>query len=54
VGAIITWEAGGANTNGSRLQAGAIFLLTILREILGVGSASKIDSVEIKMAERPS
>ena len=48
VGAIITWEAGGAKYKRLKTAGGSYLSSHDPREILGVGSASKIDSVEIK------
>ncbi len=48
IGAVITWVAGGAKK--SRLKNGGGSYLASLdpREILGIGTATKIDSVEVK------
>jgi hypothetical protein len=48
VGAIITWEAGGVKFRRLKTGGGSFLASHDPREILGVGSAPKIDSVEIK------
>lgn len=48
VGAIITWEAGGVKRRRLKTSGGSYLSSHDPREILGVGTAKKIDSVEIK------
>lgn len=48
VGAIITWEAGGVKRTRQKTGGGSYLASHDPREILGVGKAAKIDSVEIK------
>jgi hypothetical protein len=48
VGAIITWEAGGVKYKRLKTAGGSYLSSHDPREILGVGAATKIDSVEIK------
>ncbi len=48
VGAIITWEAGGVKRTRLKTGGGSYLASHDPREILGVGAAAKIDSVEIK------
>ncbi|MFL6274771.1 MAG: CRTAC1 family protein [Blastocatellia bacterium] len=48
VGAIITWEAGGVRRSRLKTSGGSFLSSHDPREILGVGRAAKIDSVEIK------
>jgi hypothetical protein len=48
VGAIITWEAGGKKFQRLKTGGGSYLASHDPREILGVGSATKIDSIEIK------
>jgi enediyne biosynthesis protein E4 len=48
VGAIITWEAGGVKRRRLKTSGGSYLSSHDPREILGVGKAAKIDSVEIK------
>ncbi len=48
VGAIITWEAGGVKRSRLKTSGGSFLSSHDPREVLGVGKATKIDSVEIK------
>jgi hypothetical protein len=48
VGAIITWTAGGVKRSRLKTGGGSYLSSHDPREILGVGQAAKIDSVEIK------
>ena len=48
VGAIITWQAGGAKRSRLKTAGGSYLSSHDPREILGIGSATKIDSVEIR------
>jgi hypothetical protein len=48
VGAVITWEAGGVRRSRLKTGGGSYLASHDPREILGVGGAAKIDSVEIK------
>jgi len=48
VGAVITWEAGGVKRKRLKTSGGSYLVSHDPREILGVGKATKIDSVEIK------
>lgn len=48
VGAIITWEAGGVKRTRCKTSGGSYLASHDPREILGLGQATKIDSVEIK------
>ena len=48
VGAIITWEAGGVKRSRWKTSGGSYLSSHDPREILGIGQATKIDSVEIK------
>ncbi len=48
VGAIISWEAGGAKRKRLKTSGGSYLASHDPREILGVGKATKIDSLEIK------
>ena len=48
VGAIITWEAGGVKYKRLTTAGGSYLASHDPREILGVGAATKIDSIEIK------
>lgn len=48
VGAIITWEAGGVKRTRWKTSGGSYLASHDPREILGLGQATKIDSVEIK------
>lgn len=48
VGAIITWEAGGVKYRRLKTAGGSYLSSHDPREILGVGTATKIDSIEIK------
>ena len=48
VGAIITWEAGGVKRRRLKTSGGSFLATHDPREILGLGPATKIDSVEIK------
>jgi enediyne biosynthesis protein E4 len=48
VGAIITWEAGGVKYKRLKTAGGSYLSSHDPREILGVGAATKIDSIEIK------
>ena len=48
VGAIITWEAGGVKYRRLKTGGGSYLSSHDPREILGVGAATKIDSIEIK------
>jgi len=48
VGAIITWEAGGVKRSRLKTGGGGYLSSHDPREILGIGKATKIDSVEIK------
>jgi hypothetical protein len=47
-GAIITWQAGGVKRSRLKTAGGSYLSSSDPREILGLGSASKIDSVEIR------
>src|SRR5437870_10430360 len=47
VGAIITWEAGGVKYRRLKTAGGSYLSSHDPREILGIGSATKIDSIEI-------
>jgi hypothetical protein len=48
VGAIITWEAGGVKYRRLKTGGGSYLSSHDPREILGIGAATKIDSIEIK------
>ncbi|MCM3871465.1 MAG: CRTAC1 family protein [Pyrinomonadaceae bacterium] len=48
VGAIISWEAGGVKHRRLKIGGGSFLSSHDPREILGLGKATKIDSVEIK------
>ena len=48
VGAIITWEVGGVKYRRLKTAGGSYLSSHDPREILGIGKAAKIDSVEIK------
>lgn len=48
VGAIITWEAGGVKYKRLKTGGGSYLSSHDPREVLGVGGATKIDSIEIK------
>ena len=48
VGAIITWEAGGAKRKRLKTAGGSYLSSHDPREVLGVGATTKIDSIEIK------
>src|SRR6185503_18695773 len=48
VGAIMTWEAGGVKYKRLKTAGGSYLSSHDPREILGVGAATKIDSIEIK------
>jgi enediyne biosynthesis protein E4 len=48
VGAIITWEAGGVKFRRLKIGGGSYLSSHDPREILGVGKATKIDTIEIK------
>jgi enediyne biosynthesis protein E4 len=48
VGAIITWKAGGVKRSRLKTGGGSYLSSHDPREILGIGQAAKIDSVEIK------
>jgi len=48
VGAIITWEAGGVKYKRLKTAGGSFLASHDPREILGIGPATKIDSIEIK------
>ncbi len=47
-GAIITWEAGGVKRSRLKTGGGSYLASHDPREILGIGTAAKIDNVEIK------
>lgn len=48
VGAIITWQAGGAKRSRLKTGGGSYLSSHDPREVLGLGTASKIDQVEIR------
>jgi len=48
VGAVITWQAGGTKRTRLRTGGGSYLSSSDPREILGVGQAAKIDSIEIR------
>ena len=48
VGAIITWEAGGKKFQRLKTAGGSFLASHDPREILGIGQANKMDSIEIK------
>ncbi len=48
VGAMITWEAGGVKRSRLKTAGGSYLSSHDPREILGIGQAAKIDSVQIK------
>ena len=48
VGAVITWQAGGVKRSRLKTSGGSYLASHDPREILGLGSAAKIDSVEIR------
>jgi hypothetical protein len=48
VGAVITWEAGGVRRSRLKTGGGSYLSSHDPREILGLGKAAKLDSVEIK------
>src|SRR5215471_14218052 len=48
VGAIITWTAGGVKRSRLKTSGGSYLSSHDPREILGIGQAAKIDSVEVK------
>jgi hypothetical protein len=52
VGAIITWEAGGVKHRRFKTSGGSFLATHDARELLGIGQATKIDSVEIKWPSR--
>ena len=47
-GAIIAWEAGGLKRRRLKTAGGSYLSSSDPREVLGLGSASRIDSVEIR------
>ena len=47
VGAIITWEAGGVKYKRLKTAGGSFLASHDPREVLGIGAATKIDSIEI-------
>ena len=48
VGAVITWQAGGVKRTRLRTSGGSYLSSHDPREILGLGTATKIDSIEIR------
>src|SRR5437588_2856316 len=48
VGAIITWQAGGVKRSRLKTAGGSYLASHDPREVLGIGSASRFDSVEIR------
>jgi hypothetical protein len=48
VGAVITWQAGGVKRSRLKTAGGSYLASHDPRELLGLGSATKIDSVEIR------
>jgi hypothetical protein len=48
VGAIITWQAGGVKRNRLRTAGGSYLASHDPRELLGLGSARRVESVEIR------
>src|SRR5262249_38638130 len=48
VGAIISWEAGGIKRSRLKTNGGSYLASHDPREILGLGSATKVDAVEIR------
>ena len=48
VGAIITWEAGGVKYRRLKTAGGSYLSSHDPREILGIGPATKVDSIEVK------
>jgi hypothetical protein len=48
VGAIITWEAGGQKFRRLKTAGGSYLSSHDPREVLGIGAATKVDSIEIK------
>ena len=48
VGAVITWQAGGVKRSRLKTGGGSYLSSHDPREVLGLGSANKIDSVEIR------
>ena len=50
VGATITWTAGGVTRSRYKSNGGSYLSSHDMREVLGVGQATKIDSLEIKWA----
>jgi hypothetical protein len=48
VGAVITWQAGGIKRSRLKTAGGSYLASHDPREVLGIGSASTIDSVEIR------
>jgi hypothetical protein len=48
IGAIITWSAGGTTRSRFKTHGGSYLSSHDMREVLGIGSATKLDSVEIK------
>jgi hypothetical protein len=48
VGAVITWQAGGARRSRLKTSGGSYLASHDPREILGAGPGGKIDSVEIR------
>ncbi|HEX5706802.1 MAG TPA: CRTAC1 family protein [Pyrinomonadaceae bacterium] len=48
VGALITWQSGGARRSRLKTSGGSYLASHDPREVLGLGAASKVDSVEIR------
>jgi hypothetical protein len=48
VGAVITWQAGGVRRSRLKTAGGSYLASHDPREVLGLGSAAKVDSVEIR------
>jgi hypothetical protein len=48
VGAVITWQAGGTKRSRLKTAGGSYLASHDPREVLGLGAASKVDSVEIR------
>jgi len=48
VGAVITWQAGGVRRSRLKTGGGSYLSSHDPREVLGIGTATKIDSLEIK------
>ena len=48
IGAIITWQAGGVRRSRLRTNGGSYLASHDPRELLGLGAATKIDSLEIR------